>query len=77
MDIQKAIVVWIFLVIIITIIFVILKCQAKYKQDKLDFIDWYWENKKEILNKVQRRAKLYSLDLEAELDKEYEAYLQT
>jgi hypothetical protein len=77
MDTQKVIVAWIFLAVFIAIIFVILKRQAKYKQDKLDFVSWYWENKKEVLNRVQRRAKLYNLDLESELDKEYEAYLQS
>ena len=77
MDIQKAIVVLIFLVILIAIIFAISKYQNKYKQDKLDFINWYWENKKEIFNKVEQRSKLYGLDFEAELDKEYETYLQS
>jgi hypothetical protein len=77
MDIQKAIVAWIFLAIPITIIFVILRHQCKKNSNKLDFIDWYWKDKAKILERVQKRSKLYGLDLEAELNKEYEAYLQS
>jgi len=45
---------------------------------KLDFCDWYDEYKDDILYRIENRTKLYKgLDLENEIDKEYQAYLQT
>ncbi|MHA1199465.1 MAG: hypothetical protein ACTSQF_09080 [Candidatus Heimdallarchaeaceae archaeon] len=78
MDIQKLIIGWGFLMLFILIVGLIIRRLDKLNDypDKLDFVEWYNENKKEILNKVERRSNLYGLDLENEIDKEYEAYLQ-
>lgn len=79
MDIQKIIIGWGFLMVFIFIVGVVIRRIDKLNNypDKLDFVEWYNENKKEILNTVEKRSKLYNLDLESEIDKEYEAYLQT
>ncbi len=82
MDISlKFTIVWIVLMIVVMLIFVLVKYRDRIKTvrnfGKLDFVEWYNLNKKEILNKVERRSTLYGLDLEAEIDKEYEAYLQS
>ena len=79
MDIQKIIIGWGFLMLFILILGLIIRRIDKLNDypDKLDFIDWYNQNKPEILYRVEKRSKLYGLDLENEIDKEYEAYLQS
>ena len=79
MDIQKILVGWGFLMIFILIVGLIIRRVYRLNNypDKLDFVEWYTKNKRDILNRVERRSKLYNLDLESEIDKEYELYLQS
>ena len=79
MELSKILIAWAFLMLFILIVAIIIKRIDKNADypDKLDFVEWYNLNKTELLSKIEKRSKLYGLDIEAELDKEYDAYLQT
>jgi hypothetical protein len=75
----KVIIAWVVLMLFILIIAWVVKRIDRNKiidDGKLDFVDWYWKDKAEILERVQRNSNINGLDIEAELDKEYELYLK-
>jgi hypothetical protein len=49
--------------------------KRKRSGGKLDFCDWYKANKPEIMYRIRKNQTLWGVDLEAEIDKQYQLYL--